>query len=89
MQVVIDIPEDYYNYVKALECIPIRGDGKFEMRSLVRQNIALIQKGTPLPDNATNGDMIKAMFPSEVWLQMKAREFNKSWWNEPYKAESE
>ena len=37
----------------------------------------------------TNGDVIKAMFPVEVWLQMKAREFNKTWWNAPYKAESE
>ena len=39
--------------------------------------------------NLTNGDMIKAMFPSEVWLQMKAREFNKTWWNEPYKGGKE
>ena len=23
-----------------------------------------IRKGTPIPDNATNGDMIKAMFPN-------------------------
>lgn len=37
------------------------------------------------PRNATNGDMIKDIFPSEVWLQMKAREFNKTWWNAPYK----
>lgn len=37
----------------------------------------------------TNGDVIKALFPLEVWLQMKAREFNKTWWNAPYKAESE
>lgn len=40
----------------------------------------------PISDGATNGDMIKAVFPSEVWLQMKAREFNKTWWNAPYKA---
>lgn len=38
-----------------------------------------------IPDGATNGDMIKDIFPSEVWLQMKAREFNKTWWNAPYK----
>lgn len=49
MEIVINIPEDYYNHVKALECIPIRGDGKFEMRNLIRQNIALIQNGTPIP----------------------------------------
>ena len=43
----------------------------------------------PIPDGATNGDMIKAVFPLEVWLQMKAREFNKSWWNAPYEGGKE
>ena len=42
-----------------------------------------------IPDGATNGDMIKAVFPLEVWLQMKAREFNKSWWNAPYEGGKE
>lgn len=42
-----------------------------------------------IPDGATNGDMIKDIFPSEVWLQMKAREFNKTWWNAPYKGGKE
>lgn len=43
----------------------------------------------PIPDGATNGDMIKDIFPSEVWLQMKAREFNKTWWNAPYEGGKE
>ena len=42
-------------------------------------------KGTPIPDNATNGDVIKALFP----------DYNKhlswffDWWNSPYKADKE
>ena len=44
-----------------------------------------------LPDNATNGDMIKAMFPNELltsitgtlWLGDNMS-FNKEWWNAPY-----
>ena len=42
-----------------------------------------------IPDNATNGDVMKAMYPLEVWLHMKAREFNKTWWNAPYKGVGE
>lgn len=42
-----------------------------------------------IPDSATNGEMIEAIFPSEVWLQMKAREFNKTWWNAPYEGGKE
>ena len=53
-----------------------------------------------LPDNPTNGDMIKAMFPKlEVeiegiyvtcWIdEHKWIEFGLDWWNASYKAESE
>jgi len=46
----------------------------------------------PIPDGATNGDMIKAMFPNELptiitstlwWGDNMG--FNKDWWNAPYK----
>lgn len=43
----------------------------------------------PTDGSMTNGDVIKAIFPLEVWLHMKAREFNKTWWNAPYRSESE
>ena len=52
-------------------------------------------KVLPIPDNATNGDMIKAMFPNEeiietdgacVYVGVKMR-FDKDWWNAPYKRE--
>ena len=57
-----------------------------------------------IPDNATNGDVIKALFPkikyynedtSCVTLKIDMGEHNEyvdfyeDWWNAPYKAESE
>ena len=53
----------------------------------------------PISDNATNGDMIKALFPSDAnELDMSKlhlmydgldyiKEFRKDWWNSPYKEE--
>lgn len=49
-----------------------------------------------IPDNPTNGDMIKAMFPNiEMWGESKntlnyslggmIHRVLKSWWNAPYK----
>ena len=51
----------------------------------------------PIPEGATNGDMIKAMFPSvevkeknngyEVYFGIgtASQYFNHQWWNAPYK----
>ena len=36
----------------------------------------------PIPENATNGDMIKAMFPNEPDFEY---DFFRDWWNAPYK----
>ena len=57
----------------------------------------------PIPKDATNGDMIKAMFPKadiEYWAEYSAysvifpfdndvKYFSYDWWNAPYKAESD
>ena len=49
----------------------------------------MIASGTPLPDNATNGDVIKALFKPN-WIRRmddvvrEEYEFNKDWWNSPY-----
>lgn len=56
----------------------------------------------PIPTRATNGDMIKAMFPSNeieikkgiVWVHRFGgnrgwQRFLEDWWNAPYKVESE
>lgn len=45
-----------------------------------------------IPDNATNGDMIKAMFPNEVGygestscIYYGTMRFDRDWWNSSYK----
>ena len=45
-----------------------------------------------IPKGATNGDMIKAMFPDELLTSITSTlwwgdnmSFNKDWWNAPYK----
>ena len=50
----------------------------------------------PIPKNATNGDVIKAMFPNisiyehgSTYSVNNEYNFNSTWWNKPYKAESE
>lgn len=54
-----------------------------------------------IPEGATNGDMIKAMFPDkELWQTITsiclstfdhnhAEIYNSSWWNSPYRKEQE
>ena len=50
----------------------------------------------PIPEGATNGDMIKAMFPNisiyehgSTYSVNNEYNFNSTWWNKPYKGESE
>lgn len=68
---------------------------------LLQGKIEGIPKVVVIPDNATNGDMIKTMFPSikidfETYTKSEVvhfrdgdAEFSHDWWNAPYKVESE
>ena len=48
----------------------------------------------PIPNNATNGDVIKAMFPNTslhinemshtIWVGYEEMSFRIDWWNAPY-----
>lgn len=40
-----------------------------------------IANGTPIPDDATNGDVIKALFPNEHDFET---DFDEEWWNRLY-----
>lgn len=50
-----------------------------------------VLNGTPIPDNATNGDVIKAMFePNRVErtdddVIVEHYDFSEDWWDAPYK----
>lgn len=57
MKLVIDIQDDVYRVLKE-DIYPIPDT---ERLALVFKT--LVKKGTPLPDHATNGDVIKALFP--------------------------
>ena len=52
MKLIIDIPEEAYNRLLTEQRFPNRFDIEW-----------CIVHGTPIQDNASNGDVIKAMFP--------------------------
>ena len=88
MQIVIDIPKEHYR--------TLQDAMKNHMESLVGK---IILNGIPIPDNATNGDVIKAMFEvTEEHFYDEDRmvdvygldrtddpsTFYADWWNAPY-----
>lgn len=73
MKLIIDIPEEKYNDILHTHV---------NMRGIVGNAVAI---GTPIPDNATNGDMLKAMFPDGVKTSIAyPRDVSKEWMNAPY-----
>ena len=89
MKIVINIPEGFYEYVKKY----------YDKCGLYEKFIA---NGTPLPNNATNGDIMKTVFPnlhfgrnslsSEYIVFVNHHPLvscSKDWWDTPYKIESE
>ena len=79
MQIVIDILEDKYNQiVNSYQGSNVRPKD---------YEIAIIN-GIPIPDNATNADVIRTLFPDGipkdiVWTLQGDKGAN--WWNAPYK----
>ena len=85
-KIIIDISDAEYNYFMSDECFD--ADDGFDA-------IEYICNGKVLPDNATNGDVIKEVFINDrfyedgAWIQI---ELNGrwhsfcplSWWNAPY-----
>jgi len=86
MQIVIDIPEDRYDEIHSLKFV-IYGLQSEENRKLFYLLINAVQDGTPIPDNATNADVIRALFPDGipkdiVWTLQDDK--GADWWNAPY-----
>ena len=96
MQIVIDIPEDVYKRTVFYR--------EFRDLSDCVATIKALEKAKPLPKDATNGDVIKAMFPNGKVIERDEATgygqmiddkysycswFDGIWWNAPYKAESE
>lgn len=59
MKLIIDIPEEQYNTIKS----DLYNTFSAEMKMW---GLGAMQNGIPIPDNATNGDVIKAMFPNII-----------------------
>ena len=81
MKLIIDIPEEMINLIKdkSVECFNVIHYG---------QVLDAIYNGTPIPDNATNGNSVIKMFCKGI-VRISSRknvsvEFNKYWWNAPY-----
>jgi hypothetical protein len=80
------------------ELLSAYDDVSMEFEVLDRQPLV---SAIPIPEGATNGDMIKAMFPSSEVREIMddlvhytldgyvGAYIPKDWWNAPYKAESE
>ena len=102
MKVIIEIPnyefdndvkdrfQDYFNRVKA-DIADSTVCGNYELET-TEMFLASFERMQVLPDIVTNGEVLKAMFPSVVNSSLDLVDvFNnaKSWWNAPYKGVEE
>ena len=82
MKLIIDIPDEDYKKINSKE----------KIITISCDIASAIRNGTPIPDNATNGDVIKALFPTaDISLNDSCFEgvvnkygFDMNWWNSPY-----
>lgn len=78
MKLIIDMPEETLREVN--RC------GLFLCPRDKERLINSIKHNTPIPDNATNGDMIKALFSETAEITGEFGVFFEDrWWNAPYK----
>ena len=79
MRLIIDIPKETYEFINVYEFMDDDYIGKLA---------GAIANGTPIPDNATNGDVVKAMFGKEFADKCidycNAHMVGGDWWNAPY-----
>ena len=83
MKVMIDIPEDIYNEIKEKHEISAE---KF-IRHTAYLEVA-VEYGIPFPEDATNGEMIKTLFPNDS-RNFLIVNMERDWWKEPYIREEE
>lgn len=73
MKLIIDVPEEMYKNIKS---------GLWCGNNIISNAIEI---GTPIPDNATNGEVIKSMFPNTTFGGNKTEiNIGTYWWNAPY-----
>ena len=91
MKLVINIPEELYNYVQS-ESYDEHLDRRFDYRIRFA-----VRDATPLSDNATNGDIIQTIYPHYTFEIESFEGFVRCsydgwyirlpicWWDAPYK----
>ena len=86
MKLIIDIPEEQYNTIKS----DLYNTFPAEMKIW---GLGAIRNGTPIPENATNGDMQISLYPNLKYTIQNGRvvttigvasSFDVDWWNAPY-----
>ena len=88
MKLIVDIPKDVYArlFDNGIQDNEIAVDDICEMARSLRH-------GTPIPDNATNGDTIISLYPNLKYTIQNNRvvttiglasSFDLDWWNAPY-----
>ena len=87
MKLMIDISDSTYEAIMARDW---KNAGW-----LFNKDLKAIHDGTPIPDNATNGDMLQAIFPNcvidtdscgAITTSIDGKMYwSKKWWNAPYK----
>lgn len=94
MKLIIDIPEEAKQAFDNAKNEDLYGN-YYDRNSLIGK---AIQNGTPIPDNATNGDVIKTFYPElvvgsnnlgkTIFLRPNAtvviEDRMSDWWNAPY-----
>ena len=81
MKLIITIPKNKYRYIQELE----QDNTDY---ATTRMLYHAVKHGKPIPDNATNGDVIQILFPNICESFSNIFDLN-LWWNAKYKAESE
>lgn len=80
MKLMIDIDEDIYNDIQSRDW----KNGEL----IFSEEWKVIHNGIPIPDNATNGDVARAVFGNYVTFCMEQDAIqngeNPTWWNSPY-----
>lgn len=84
MKVIIDIPKEMYNNINNIQNGSIGA----------KQVLNVVKNGTPIPDNATNSDVTKALFDvtEEHFFEDMVDVYGiddyvtvgVEWWNAPY-----
>lgn len=93
MKVILEIPDEEAETIKR-NGFNKDGTFSFKLNEVVKQ---AMRNGVVIPDNATNGDVIKAMFncmviditDGKVYVEKFYVPFNEDWWEAPYQGGQE